>query len=335
MMDKSNPSSRLWGEKPYYSLDSYLKGVYGEKVYKISLNAGLTCPNRDGTLGDRGCIFCSGGSGEFAANKELPIKEQISTAISEMKQRKSIGNIYIAYFQAYTNTYGDIGYLEKIYTEALECPDVAGISIATRPDCLPHEVLELLSRLKTMEWPAAYEKNDRKKAEKFLWIELGLQTIHEKTAEFIRRGYSLPVFEKAVWDLENINIPVIVHVILGLPGETRDDILKTICYLNDKNIFGIKLQLLHVLSNTDLVEFMDSFHIFSMEEYTDLVIECIERLSPDITIHRLTGDGPKKYLAAPSWSTGKRKVLNMIHKKMKENNNYQGRLAAASAGFSI
>lgn len=318
----------MYGDKPYYSLDYYLKTTFGEKVYKISLNGGMGCPNRDTALGG-GCIFCSrGGSGEFAAKASLSVTEQINTAIFEMKQRKAIGNSYIAYFQAYTNTYAEVSYLRKLFTEAMSHPDVAVLSIATRPDCLPHEVLNLIDELGNTLWP----RRSQKTVKKPVWIELGLQTIHEDTADFIRRGYKLSVFDKALSDLNDRNIPVIVHVILGLPFEDRRDMLETINYLNKKDIAGIKLQLMHVLSETDLEYYLGEFKIFSMEEYTDLVIECIEHLSPHIVIHRLTGDGPKNQLLAPLWSTRKREVLNMIHLKMKNRGAYQGHLYNRSKG---
>ena len=208
----------------YYTLNAFLKHSYGHRIKKIAIDAGFTCPNRDGTLDTRGCIFCSaGGSGDFA----VPPASVTST------------EPYISYFQAYTCTYAPIAYLDKLYRNALENPSVAGISIATRPDCLPSEVLALLERLQS-EYP-----------DKFIWIELGLQTIHEKTALYIRRGYPLSCFTQAVKALHDIHIPVIVHVIRGLPGENTAMMLKTIEYLNDLNIFGIKLQLLHVLKNTD------------------------------------------------------------------------------------
>lgn len=329
-MEKENGKSFMYGEKPYFSLDYYLKTTFGEKVYKISLNGGMSCPNRDGTLGRGGCIFCSrGGSGEFAANAALPIKEQINTAILEMKKRKSIGNSYIAYFQAYTNTYAEIPYLKKLYSEALSHPDITALSIATRPDCLPNEVLNLLEDLGGRLWP----RRDSEMIKKPVWIELGLQTIHEHTAKFIRRAYGLSVFDKAVEDLNKKNIPVIVHIILGLPFEDKRDMIETINYLNRKNIAGVKLQLMHILSGTDLENYMGEFKILSMEEYTDLVIECMEHLSPKTVIHRLTGDGPRELLIAPLWSTKKREVLNMIHLKMKERNTYQGRLYNQKGGM--
>lgn len=304
-----------FGDKPYYSLDSYLKKTYGEKIYKIAIEAGMTCPNRDGTLDNRGCIFCSaGGSGDFAAPPSLSIREQISYGLSRMKNKK-VGNRYIAYFQSFTNTYAPCERLRALYTEALNESQIAGISIATRPDCLSDEIYALLSELKE-----AYP-------DKFIWIELGLQTIHESTAIYIRRGYPLSVFENALSHLNKRNIPVIVHVILGLPGEGKKEILETISYLNSCHIFGIKLQLLHVLKNTDLARDYEQKHfsVYTLEEYLDVLTDCITHLSKDIVLHRVTGDGPKKLLIAPTWSSNKRLVLNSLHQKMKEDNLYQGK----------
>lgn len=306
-----------WHNKPYYSLDAYCKNTYGEKLYKIALNAGLSCPNRDGTLDTRGCIFCSaGGSGDFAVNSiSSAIDEQLAVG-KRLFHGKQVGNRYIAYFQAYTNTYGPISYLRDIYVKALSSDMVSGISIATRPDCLTDDVLTLLVDIR------------RKFPDKFVWIELGLQTIHEKTARFIRRGYDLSCFDTAVSALHDIRIPVIVHVIIGLPGETETEILQTIDYLNHLPIWGVKLQLLHILEGTDLAALYHegAVSVLSKERYIDILIHCLERLSPKIVIHRLTGDGPKKLLPAPLWSLNKRDVLNSLHHEMKVRNTFQGRL---------
>lgn len=309
---------KMWGDKPYYSLDYYLKETFGRKLYKISLNAGLTCPNRDGTLGTGGCIFCSaGGSGDFGASPALTISEQIEEAKGRVYQKlpESLknpqGNLlpsFIAYFQAYTNTYGDISYLRKIYHEALSNENTALLSIATRPDCLGGEVLDLLAECAGI---------------KPLWVELGLQTSHEDTAELIGRGYSLPVFEKAVKDLNNIGAKVIVHMITGLPGENASKVLSSMDYIRSQPVHGIKLQLLHVLKDTPLAG-MD-YKALELEEYTDILISCIERLPQDMVIHRLTGDGPKKLLLAPLWSGNKKHVLNFIHKEMKARDSWQGK----------
>ncbi len=314
-----------WHGKPYYSLDAWCKNTYGEKCYKIALDAGFTCPNRDGTIGTGGCIFCSaGGSGDFA----VPLKgstfpgNYANSAISAQLQAglnlfhdKKIGNRFIAYFQAYTNTYGPIERLRVLYEEALIEPTVCGISIATRPDCVDDNVCTLLAELK------------EKYPDKFIWIELGLQTIHEDTARFIRRGYELPCFEDAFVRLTNARIPIIVHVILGLPGENNQAIYETISYLNRIKPFGVKLQLLHVLKDTDLAVLYEKqpFHVYSLDEYLDVLTGCIARLAPEIVIHRVTGDGPKDLLIAPLWSLNKRLVLNSLHQKMKQENIYQGR----------
>lgn len=313
-----------WHSKPYYSLDAYCKDTFGHKCYKIALDAGMTCPNRDGTLDTRGCIFCSaGGSGEFAVSGP-----DIASQIAAGKQKfgkKRIGEHFIAYFQSYTNTYAPLLTLRRLFTEALCEPDICGISIATRPDCLGKDVLDLLTELKAT-FP-----------DKFIWIELGLQTIHENTADYIRRGYKLNCFEAAVDNLHQIQIPTIVHVILGLPGETKEQIYKTIQYLNNKSIFGLKLQLLHVLEGTDLAEDYRRglFDTLEKEEYLDILIHCLELTSPRVVIHRVTGDGPKDILISPRWSLNKRDVLNSLHKKMKQNNNYQGRLFNASRSTDI
>ncbi len=302
----------MWGEKPYRSLDYHLRERYGEKIYKLSLNGGMTCPNRDSTLGSRGCIFCSaGGTGDFAGDASLSITEQIERQ-KEGIRRKFPAKHFIAYFQAYTNTYAPADVLERIFTEALAHPEIVGLSIGTRPDCLPEDVLELLSVL-----------NLRKPVS----IELGLQTIHERTASYIRRGYPLSCFDTAVTELRKRRLEVIVHTILGLPGESRAEILQTMEYLNHSDIQGIKLQLLHVLKGTDLAaDYLNGlFTVMSLEEYTDLVISCIERLRPDITIHRLTGDDPRELLIAPLWSTRKTSVLNQIHHEMKIRQTWQGR----------
>lgn len=301
-----------WNGKPYYSLDSRLREQFKEKVYKVTLNGGMSCPNRDGTLGSRGCIFCSeGGSGDFAADASLSISRQIDSQISLLQEKRPIQK-YIAYFQAYTNTYAPVTYLRKIFTEAIRHPKIVGLSIGTRPDCLPEEVLDLLEELNSI---------------KPVWIELGLQTIHEKSAAYIRRGYRLECFENAVCNLHRRNIEVIVHTILGLPNETREDMLQTIEYLNGQKIQGIKLQLLHVLKNTDLADdyLAGKFQAMNREEYLDLLIECLEHLSPEIVIHRITGDGPKELLIAPLWTGRKREVLNLLHHEMKVRNSWQGK----------
>ena len=304
---------RRWLDKPYYSLHAMLQERFHEKVYKLSLNGGMTCPNRDGTLGTRGCIFCSaGGSGDFAADRLLSVTKQIEQQKALITQKRPVHK-FIAYFQAYTNTYAPVPYLEKLFREAICHPDIVALSIGTRPDCLGDDVLDLLDRLNRI---------------KPVWVELGLQTIHEDTARYIRRGYALDCFEKAVKDLRARSLEVIVHTILGLPGENRERTLQTIRYLNGQPIQGIKLQLLHVLKGTDLALDYERglFETLTMESYLTLLIACLERLSPDIVVHRLTGDGPKDLLIAPVWSSAKRTVLNELHRRMKLENTWQGRL---------
>ncbi|MCR5736818.1 MAG: TIGR01212 family radical SAM protein [Eubacterium sp.] len=295
----------------YNSLNQHLKTTFGQKVYKLSISSGLSCPNRDGTLSELGCTFCSeGGSGDFATSASLSITEQIESAKEKVSKKIKDGK-YIAYFQSFTNTYGPVDYLEKIYTEAISHPDVVALSIGTRPDCLGPEVLELLKRLNQV---------------KPVWIELGLQTIHEETALHINRGYPLEVFHEAVKNLNRIGVDVIVHLILGLPGETRDMMLESVRYVSGLNIAGIKLQLLHVLKNTPLEkEYIEHpFELFSMEQYIDFLAECLSYIPPRIVIHRLTGDGPKRSLIAPLWSADKKRVLNFMNHRFDELDVRQG-----------
>ncbi len=301
-----------WGEKRYYSLDYYLKQTYGEKIYKIALDGGMSCPNRDGTLGTGGCIFCSaGGSGDFAGKRTVSISAQIAEG-QKLVAKKQTNPAYIAYFQAYTNTYAPVEYLEKIFMEAILVPEVKILSIATRPDCLSAEILDLLQRLNKI---------------KPVWVELGLQTIHKTSADFIRRGYELDVFEKAVYDLKKSGITVIVHTILFLPNETKEQMLETISYLNKMPIDGIKLQLLHVLKHTDLAHYYakQPFHLPDMHEYLETLGLLISHLRPDIVIHRLTGDGPKALLIEPQWTGNKRLVLNSMQKYLKDCDIWQGK----------
>ncbi|MCD8240891.1 MAG: TIGR01212 family radical SAM protein [Lachnospiraceae bacterium] len=307
----------MWLEKRYHSLDYEMKSRYGQKLYKLALDGGFTCPNRDGTLDTRGCIFCSaGGSGDFAADRRLTITEQIEQAKMRLSGKQT-GSLYIAYFQAYTGTYAPVEYLRSVYEEAIRNPDIAILSIATRPDCLPPDVLDLLEELNAV---------------KPVWVELGLQTIHPQTAECIRRGYPLSVFDQAVAALTARGIEVIVHVILGLPGAAADDMLATVRYIAQMPISGIKFQLLHVLKGTDLCTDYQKqlFHVLSLEEYTDILIRCIELLPPHIVIHRLTGDGPRSILEAPEWSLNKKYVLNSIHHSMKTRDTWQGKFDCTS-----
>lgn len=300
-------------------LNTHLRNKYGQKLYKVALDGGMTCPNRDGSIGRNGCIFCSaGGSGEFAADRSRSITEQIEQA-QELIARKSQGDL-IAYFQAYTNTYAPVERLRELYTEAICHPKVKVISIATRPDCVGEEVVQLLTEI-----------NRRKP----VWVELGLQTAKEETASFIRRGYRNEVFESAVKRLAAQGIEVIVHVILGLPGESEEDILETIHYINRLPVQGIKLQLLHVLKGTDLEICYreEGFSLYTMEEYAEILFHALEHLRQDIVVHRLTGDGPKRILVAPLWSANKRQVMNYIHREMKNRNIIQGAKAMVTGGF--
>ena len=289
----------------YYSLNQYLRDAFGQKVYKIAIDGGFTCPNRDGTLDTRGCIFCSGvGSGEFAQDRMESIALQITKAKERVAGKIKEGK-YIAYFQAFTNTYAPVSRLRQLYEEAMAQEDVVALSIATRPDCLSTEIIELLVEC------------NRKMP---VWVELGLQTIHEDTAQYIRRGYSLSVFDDAVKRLQEAGISVIVHVILGLPGESREDMLETVDYVGKSGIDGIKLQLLHVIQGTDLEKEykQGKFQVLELEEYVQLVADCIALLPKDMVIHRMTGDGDKRTLVAPMWSADKKKVLNRLNQVIRE-----------------
>lgn len=290
----------------YITTNSFARKTFGTKVYKLSLSAATTCPNRDGKISTGGCTFCSaGGSGDFAAPALLPIKEQIQQA-KELVSSKAKNSQYIAYFQSFTGTYGDLAHLENLYQEACSHPEILGLSIATRPDCLDNDALAMLERL------------GRKKP---LWVELGLQTIHEHTARNINRGYPLSVYDDAMDKLAKLNVHRITHVILGLPGESREDILETIKYIG-KRTDGIKLQLLHVLENTALAkDYLDNkFQVLEQDEYYQLLADCVEALPEECVIHRLTGDGPKKHLLAPLWSANKKRVLADIQKVFRERN---------------
>ena len=309
-----------WNGKPYHSLDYEMKHRFGTKVYKIALEGGMTCPNRDGTIGTGGCIFCSaGGSGDFAVPLQgadgmtaESVHRQIDLAISRISRKMgSSPGAYIAYFQSYTNTYAPVSYLRRLFTAAILHPEIRVLSIATRPDCLPEEVLDLLEELNQI---------------KPVWIELGLQTIHPDTARLIRRGYELDCFTDAKNRLRRRGLEVIVHVILGLPGESRTQMLETVSWLGSNDIQGIKLQLLHILKGSDLALLYEQapFPVMSMEEYLDLVIDCVSLLPPEIVIHRITGDGPKNLLIAPLWSANKRLVLNTLTRRFQERGITQG-----------
>lgn len=290
----------------YYSLNEYLKQTFGEKVYKLSLDGGMTCPNRDGTLDTRGCIFCSaGGSGEFAAERGKSVAAQIEEAKRRITA-KSDCRRFIAYFQPFSNTYAPVERLRALFEQAMAPDDIAALSVATRPDCLGDDTVALLAELNR---------------QKPVWVELGLQTIHAKTARYIRRGYDLSVYDDAVRRLHAVGVQVITHVILGLPGESREEILQSVRYAGERSD-GVKLQLLHVLKGTDLQKDYEAgrFSALSMEAYIDLLCDCVEILPRDTVIHRLTGDGDKRLLVAPLWSADKKRVLNAINRAFLERN---------------
>ncbi|MCR5099845.1 MAG: TIGR01212 family radical SAM protein [Butyrivibrio sp.] len=294
----------------HFTVNEYLRSEYGEKVYRLSINGGMSCPNRDGTLGTGGCIFCSaGGSGDFATSAKLSITDQIESAKERVIKKAPKCRKFIAYFQAYTNTYGNVDYLKKLFTEAINHPDIVILSIATRPDCLPTEVLDLLEELNQI---------------KPVWVELGLQSIHEKSAKWMRRGYDTSIYDEAVRNLISRGIGVITHLILGLPNESNEDIYESVRHVaslapNDNSVmYGVKLQLLHILKGTDLATYYDEnpFHIYSLEEYVSLVGDCIDILPENVILHRITGDGPKSLLIEPKWSANKKLVLNTMNKAL-------------------
>ncbi|KDR95580.1 hypothetical protein SAMN02745945_01430 [Peptoclostridium litorale DSM 5388] len=301
-----------WIDKRYHTLNYELKSTFGCKVFKLSIDGGFTCPNRDGKVGSSGCIFCSeSGSGEFASNRNLDIHSQLEQQVDLLMEKWPSGK-YIAYFQNFTNTYSDVTDLEKKYESAISHPGVIGLAIATRPDCIPDDVLSLLDSL-------------NKKT--YLWVELGLQTMHEDTAKVIRRGYDIEVFEKTFSKLKKLGIRTVVHLILGLPGEYRAKILQSVRYVSSLNPYGVKLHLMHVLKNTDLESYYTEspFHMLSKDEYIGLVCDSLEILNPDITVHRVTGDGSKDLLIAPLWSLDKRSVLNGIDIELKRRDSFQGK----------
>lgn len=296
----------------YYSFNDYCKATFGEKVYRLSLNAGLTCPNRDGTLSTSGCAFCSaGGSGDFAADAFLPISKQLVTAQERIRHKTSCRR-FVAYFQAFTNTYAPLPKLRSIYEDALACPDVVALSIATRSDCLSDEVITLLAELNQI---------------KPVWIELGLQTIFDDTLSRMNTQTTFAQFEHALSRLSANGIPVIAHLILGLPGETKDMMKQSVSYIASSNVSGVKLQLLHVLKGTKLAQMYleNPFPVFTLEEYCDFIIDCVEMLPPHMVIHRLTGDGPKNLLIAPLWSADKKNVLNTLNRRFAERDSWQGK----------
>lgn len=304
----------MWGDKPYHSLDYELKRQFGQKIYKVSLDGGMSCPNRDGTVGTGGCTFCSqGGSGEFAVGRTgyPDVWEQIEQAKTRVHRKISGEGKYIAYFQSYTNTYAPVNYLRTLFERAITHPDIVALSVGTRPDCLGDEVVALLKELNR---------------QKPVWVELGLQTIHEKTAERIHRGYRLEVFEDAYRRLKEAGLTVVVHVILGLPGETKEEMLETVDYLGKIPVDGIKLQLLHILKGSQMAAEYEKnpFSLMELEEYLDLILTCVARLPQSVVIHRLSGDGAKALLIGPAWSANKKLVLNRMMQKFRENGIFQG-----------
>ncbi len=300
-----------WNNKRYHSLNYELRKVFGEKVFKLSLDGSFTCPNRDGKIGTQGCIFCSElGSGEFAGSQQNDIRTQMLEQ-KELLSNKWASGKYIAYFQNFSNTYAPVEVLRTKFYEALAEPNIVGLAIATRPDCLPVEVLDFLEEINQKT---------------YLWIELGLQTIHESTAKFIRRGYSLTVFENAVHQLRKRNINVVSHLIFGLPNENDKQMLDSVNYIASHNLQGVKFHLLHILRHTDLYKLYKAnpFPLLSQERYISLIVNAIEILPPKVVIHRMTGDGAKHLLIAPKWSGHKRAVLNGIEKELKRRDTFQG-----------
>lgn len=301
----------MWNDKRYHTLDYEMKKIFGEKTIKLSIDGNFTCPNRDGTIGNKGCIFCSErGSGDFNSDKFTSITEQIEEQKMIMS-KKWKSSTYIAYFQNYTNTYDTVENLRKKFSEALSCDNIKGLAIATRPDCINSEVLDLLEELN--------EKT-------FLWVELGLQTINDKTANFLRRGYKTEQFDKTYEQLKIKNIRTVVHLIFGIPGETKEDMLASTKYISEKKLWGIKIHMLHVLKNTDLEDyyFKTNFNILSLDDYVNTVCDALELLPPETVIHRLTGDGKKSDLIEPKWTLHKLKVLSDIDKEFKLRQSYQG-----------
>ncbi len=304
--------SKEWNGKRYHSLNYFLREKFGEKVFKISLDGGFSCPNRDGKISKGGCVFCSErGSGDYAGDRHLSISNQFDD-IKDMMAKKWKSGKYIAYFQAYTNTYAPVDELRRKYEEALNKEGVVAIAIATRPDCLGDDVLDLLHEIS-------------KKV--YLWIELGLQTSNDETAKRINRGYKLEVFEEAMRKLKERNIDVVVHDILGLPGETKEDMLNTVNYIAHSGAKGIKLHLLHLMKDTPMVSLYEKgkLEFLSEEDYIDLIVKAVSMLPEDMVVHRLTGDAPRALLIGPMWSLKKWEILNAIDKKFEDEDIWQGK----------
>jgi radical SAM protein (TIGR01212 family) len=302
---------KMWGSKPYHTLNYFLREKFGEKVFKISLDAGFTCPNRDGTISKGGCLFCSErGSGDFAGDRCFSISFQFGD-IKNMMLKKWKNGKYIAYFQAYTNTYAPVEVLREKYEEALAQEDVVAIAIATRPDCLDEDVLDLLEEI-------------NKKV--YLWIELGLQTVNDESAKIINRGYKLDVFEEALRKLKERSIDVVTHCIFGLPGETEQDMINTVDYIAHSGVKGVKFHLLHLLKDTPLVKLYEQgkLSFLTQEQYINLICKALTMLPEDMVVHRLTGDAPRDSLIGPMWSLKKWEILNEIDNNMQKCNFYQG-----------
>ena len=309
---KEGDLNNMWNDKRYHTLDFELKKIFGEKSIKLSIDGNFTCPNRDGKIGEKGCIFCSKrGSGDFNSGSFKSINDQINEQKNFMS-KKWVSNSYIAYFQNFTNTYDTVENLRIKYNQALDNKDIKGIAIATRPDCIDEEIVKLLDEINSKT---------------FLWVELGLQTIHEKSARFLRRGYELPQFVKAVRLLKEKDIKIVVHLILGIPNESNEQIMESVQYISQLRLWGIKLHMLYIIKNTDLADYYNSqpFKIMSEKEYIKLVCDSLELLSPDTVIHRVTGDGKKSDLIEPIWSLNKLKVLSDIDKELKIRESYQGK----------
>ena len=301
-----------WNGKRYHSLNYFLRNKFNEKIYKISLDGGFTCPNRDGKVAKGGCTFCSArGSGDYAGSRILSINEQFNDRKKMMEKKWKDGK-YIAYFQAYTNTYAPVEELRQKYEEAIKQENVVALSIATRPDCLDDDVVDLLEEISK---------------ETYLWVELGLQTINDESARNFNRGYDFKVFEEGIKKLQDRNIEVVVHTIFGLPGETKEDMLKTVDYVAHSGAQGIKFHLLHLMSGTQMVKQYESgeLKLLSQEDYIDLICKGIAMIPQDMVVHRLTGDAPRESLIGPMWSLKKWEVLNAIDKALVDNDIYQGK----------
>lgn len=297
----------------FYSLNQFLRERHGEKVIKLSIDGGFTCPNRDGRISSKGCLFCSEqGSGDFTPSHKGAITNQLTSAIDLLSKKWSSSQKYIAYFQSFTNTYAPLEELKQKYEEALSYPGVVGLAIATRPDCLDDEIIAYLAELSKRT---------------HLWVELGLQTIHEKTAKIINRGYPLSCFEEAIKKLSAHQIETVVHLIIGLPHESTEDILESVDYISQLPLQGIKLHMLHILSNAPLGEYYLSnpFPLLSKDEYIELIAKILERIPKNFVIHRLTGDGPAAHLIGPLWTKNKKQVLNEMNHYFKIHDIYQGK----------